>query len=50
MLWEGIQLEAAVYESDFTENGLTIWYYEDPDYQGLNQDETPANVEALLFV
>ena len=27
-----------------------MYYYEDPDYQGLNQDESPANVESPIFV
>jgi hypothetical protein len=41
-----MNIDAAVYEEDFTENFVEIWYYEDPDYQGLNQDESPANVES----
>jgi len=26
-------IDAAVYENDFTENSLDIYYYEDPDFK-----------------
>ena len=43
-------LEASVYEGDFTENGITVWYIQDPVYGAPNKDETPANVEDQLFI
>ncbi len=30
--YDPITINAAVYESDFTENNVEIWYYEDPDF------------------
>jgi hypothetical protein len=50
VLWEPINLDASVYENDFTDNGVQLWYYEDPDYKGLNIDESPANVESQVFI
>jgi hypothetical protein len=29
-------IEASVYENDFTENNVELYYYEEPDYQGLS--------------
>jgi hypothetical protein len=34
-----------VYENDFTENNVEVYYYEEPDYKEILQDESPANVE-----
>lgn len=38
-------IEASVYEGDFTENGIELWYIQDPVYGAPNKDESPANVE-----
>lgn len=49
VLWDPINIEASVYgsgESDFTDNGVQIFYYEEPDYKELSSDETPANIES----
>ena len=43
-------IEASVYENDFTENGIEIWYYEDPIYGKPSIDESPANVENQVFI
>jgi len=43
-------VEASVYEDDFTQNFVNLWYYQEPDYQGITPDETPANVETQVFV
>lgn len=37
-------MNAAVYEDDFTENDVQVWYYDDPSYNGLSEDESPANI------
>lgn len=33
ILWDPMYIDAAVYENDFTENNLDIYYYEDPDFK-----------------
>jgi len=32
-------------DSEFTDNGVQVFYYEDPDYKELSIDESPANIE-----
>lgn len=49
-MWDPITIEASVYENDFTENNVELYYYEEPDYQGLSQDEAPANIELPIFI
>lgn len=44
VLWDPITVNAAVYEDDFTENDVQVWYYDDPSYNGLSEDESPANI------
>lgn len=41
--WDPMYIDASVYGNGFTENNVELFYYEEPDYQGLNQDESPAN-------
>ncbi len=36
--------------SDFTDNNVQIYYYEEPDYKELSIDESPANVRSELFI
>lgn len=43
-------IEASVYENDFTENGVEVYYYEDPELIEKNIDESPANVENQVIV
>lgn len=31
-MWDPITLEASVYENDFTDNNIEVFYYEDPDF------------------
>lgn len=47
-MWDPMYIDAAVYGSDlidFTDNNVEIFYYEDPSFSDLNNDESPANVE-----
>lgn len=30
--------------NDFTDNGVQIYFYEEPDYKELSVDESPANI------
>ena len=32
ILWDPITIDASVYENDFTENNVELYYYEEPDY------------------
>ena len=32
ILWDAIGVDASVYGYDFTDNGIEVWYYQDPDY------------------
>ena len=41
--------EACVYGNTFTENGIEIFYYEEPIYQNLSSQGSPANLEKPLF-
>lgn len=49
ILWDPMYIDAAVYGNavtDFTDNNVEIYYYEEPDYKELSTDETPANIES----
>jgi hypothetical protein len=50
IMWSPITIDAAVYEREFTDNNVEIYYYQDPDYRGLNQDEAPANTPNDIIV
>lgn len=50
ILWDPITIDAAVYENDYTDNNVNIWFFQDPDYQGISPDESPANIETPLFI
>ena len=43
-------IDASVYGDDFTENGVEIFYFDDPDYIEKNIDESPANVENQIII
>ena len=36
--------------NDFTDNGVEIFYYEEPDYSNMSISESPANVESDIFI
>jgi hypothetical protein len=48
--WDAMTIEASVYEGDFTENGIELFYIQDPVYGVPNIDESPANIENQLFI
>jgi len=49
IMWDAMNIDAAVYENDFTENNIDIYYYEEPFYEGPDKSETPGNVPTQLF-
>lgn len=49
-MFNAMTIEASVYENDFTENGIEVYYYQDPIYGKPSIDESPANVENQVFI
>jgi hypothetical protein len=48
-----MNIDAAVYgntANDFTDSNVQIYYYEEPDYKELSQDESPSNVQSQIFI
>lgn len=35
-MWDPITINAAVYEDDFTENNVELYYYEEPEYSQIS--------------
>lgn len=48
--WDPINIDASVYGNGFTDNNVELFYYDDPDYTGVNLDESPASVETPLYI
>lgn len=36
ILWDPINIDASVYENDFTDSNVELWYYEEPGYGDLS--------------
>lgn len=49
-MFDPITIDASVYGTDFTDNNVELWYYEEPEYKSLNEEESPANTESELFI
>lgn len=43
VMWDGFFIEASVYNNDFTDNHVALFYYEEPTYEVFS-GETPANI------
>ena len=46
-------MDASIYGdevSDFTDNGIQLFYYEEPEYKEISTDESPANIEDEVFI
>lgn len=53
ILWDAMSIDASIHGSnleDFTDNGVQVFFYEDPDYKDLSSDESPANIETQIFI
>ena len=46
ILWEAMNIDASVYENDFTDSNVQVFYYEEPNFGDLSNDESPANVRS----
>lgn len=50
-MWDPVNLEASVYASAFTDNRVSVYYYEEADYTlGVSDAETPANIPIELMI
>lgn len=47
--WEAFYVEASVYNNDFTDNQVALYYYEDPSYDAYS-GETPANIQTEIMI
>lgn len=42
-----MNIDASIHGSnvaDFTDNSVQVFFYEDPDYKEISNDESPANI------
>mmetsp|Transcript_47134 Transcript_47134/g.62406 ORF Transcript_47134/g.62406 Transcript_47134/m.62406 type:complete len:196 (-) Transcript_47134:93-680(-) len=44
-----VYIEASVYNDDFTENRVPLYYYEEPEYEHYS-GETPANIQTEILI
>ena len=53
VLWDAMYIDTSIYGSgpnDFTDNAVELFYYEDPSFTSLSSDETPGNVETIVYI
>ena len=43
-------VETSVYENNFTENEIEVYYIYDPDYKSINRNSVPANLQVPLII
>ena len=48
-MWDPVYVEGSVYNDDFTDNRVAIYYYEEPTYDSYS-GETPANIQTEIFI
>ena len=49
-MWDPVYVEASVYENDFTNNRVALYYYDEPTYDHYSGGETPANIQTEIFI
>ena len=47
--WDPLYIEASVYNNDFTENRVPLYYYEEPVYEHYS-GETPSNIQTEILI
>jgi len=47
--WDPLYVEASVYNNDFTENRVPLYYYEEPQYEHYS-GETPSNIQTEILI
>lgn len=45
-----IQLEVSVYNSTYTENGIELYYIYDPEFETINRESAPRNIQVPLQI
>ena len=50
LAWDVFYVEASVYNNDFTDNRVALYYYEEPQYESYQNGETPANIQTEIFI
>ena len=43
-------VEASVYENNYTENEIEVYYIYDPEYKSINRNTVPRNMQVPLFI
>ena len=49
VMWDPFHIEASVYNEDFTDNRVALYYYEDPKFETYT-GETPCNIQEEIFI
>ena len=47
--WDALYVEASVYNNDFTENRVPLYYYQEPEYEHYS-GETPSNIQTEILI
>jgi len=53
VLWDAMTIDASIYGtslSDFTDNAVQLFYYQDPSFGSLSVEETPANLPTDIYI
>jgi len=48
--WDAFYIEASVYEDQYTNNRVALYYYEEPTFDAYLGGETPANIQTEVFI
>lgn len=48
--WDPFYVEASVYNEDFTDNRVALYYYEEPKLDAYEHGETPSNIQTEIFI
>lgn len=48
-MWDPFYVEASVYNDDYTDNRVALYYYESPTFDSY-QGETPANIQTEILI
>jgi hypothetical protein len=49
-MWDSIKISASVYDSQFTDNNIYLYYFHEPSYKLLSAGETPSNIPTDLMI
>lgn len=43
-MWDAIKISVSVYNEQYTDNNIFLYYYQEPEYKLLSNPETPSNI------